>query len=174
MSELIMAMQGSGTTGRLGKIELYTDKIVIIKQRKGILQSLGLPGATAGDRTIFLDQITSVQVYSGGLLSNGFIRFILPGSSVERTYTAREAVEDENALTFIGKKDAEMANMIKAKIEELKSKSASRNAYSSAATTMPQSSISTADEIKKFKQLLDDKVITEEEFNKKKKELLGL
>jgi hypothetical protein len=173
VSELIMAMQGSGNTGRLGTIELYPDKVVMIKQRKGFLQSLGVAGATTGDRTIFLDQITSVQVYSGGLLSNGFIRFILPGTSVERRYTAREAVQDENALTFIGKKDAEMANMMKAKIEELKSKSSSR-ANSASATTVPQSTISTADEIKKFKQLLDDKVITEEEFNKKKKELLGL
>lgn len=34
--------------------------------------------------------------------------------------------------------------------------------------------ISTADEIKKFKELLDSGIITEEEFNAKKKQLLGL
>lgn len=34
--------------------------------------------------------------------------------------------------------------------------------------------VSSADEIRKFKELLDDGIITEEEFNTKKKELLGL
>ena len=34
--------------------------------------------------------------------------------------------------------------------------------------------LSSADEIKKFKDLLDSGVITQEEFNAKKKQLLGL
>lgn len=33
--------------------------------------------------------------------------------------------------------------------------------------------ISSADEIRKFKALLDDQIITQEEFDKKKKQLLG-
>lgn len=46
-------------------------------------------------------------------------------------------------------------------------------------TTAPSSAIipksdSTADEIRKFKELLDDGIITQEEFNVKKKQLLGL
>jgi len=39
-------------------------------------------------------------------------------------------------------------------------------------TSAPQTS--TADEIRKFKQLLDDGIITEEEFSQKKKDLLGM
>ncbi len=38
----------------------------------------------------------------------------------------------------------------------------------------PQTSISSADELKKFKELLDSGVITQEEFDAKKKQLLGL
>ncbi|MDE7100544.1 MAG: SHOCT domain-containing protein [Anaeroplasmataceae bacterium] len=34
--------------------------------------------------------------------------------------------------------------------------------------------VSAADELKKFKELLDTGIITQEEFNTKKKELLGL
>jgi predicted Zn-dependent peptidase len=34
--------------------------------------------------------------------------------------------------------------------------------------------VSTADELKKFKELLDSGVITQEEFDAKKKQLLGL
>ena len=44
-------------------------------------------------------------------------------------------------------------------------------------TALPESStnsISAADEIMKFKQLLDGGIITQEEFNEKKKQLLNL
>lgn len=34
--------------------------------------------------------------------------------------------------------------------------------------------ISSADEIRKYKELLDDDIISQDEFNAKKKELLGL
>ena len=37
-----------------------------------------------------------------------------------------------------------------------------------------QQAVSTADELKKFKELLDMGVITQEEFDAKKKQLLGL
>lgn len=44
-----------------------------------------------------------------------------------------------------------------------------------AATTIKQAvPLSNADELKKFKELLDQDIITQEEFNQKKKELLGL
>lgn len=43
-----------------------------------------------------------------------------------------------------------------------------------AAQTAPATSTSAADELKKFKELLDSGVITQEEFDAKKKQLLGL
>lgn len=43
-----------------------------------------------------------------------------------------------------------------------------------AATTEQRATISSADEIRKFKQLLDDGIITESEFEEKKKKLLNL
>ena len=44
--------------------------------------------------------------------------------------------------------------------------------YHSPKTVVTNASISNADEIRKYKQLLDDGIITEEEFQKKKQELL--
>lgn len=41
-------------------------------------------------------------------------------------------------------------------------------------SSLPESNNSAADEIRKFKNLMDEGVISEEEFNAKKKELLGL
>ena len=43
-----------------------------------------------------------------------------------------------------------------------------------APSTAPASSVSNADELKKYKELLDSGIITQEEFDAKKKQLLGL
>jgi hypothetical protein len=48
------------------------------------------------------------------------------------------------------------------------------NAQSAAVSSHPQAMMSSADELKKFAELRDDGVITEEDFQKKKNELLGL
>lgn len=48
------------------------------------------------------------------------------------------------------------------------------SAGSEVSSMQPQINISAADEIKKFKELLDAGIITEEEFNAKKKQLLGI
>jgi predicted Zn-dependent peptidase len=62
----------------------------------------------------------------------------------------------------------EVASYIKSRIEEYKT------AKNAPATTVIQNTFSVADEIKKFKELLDMDIITQEEFDAKKKELLGL
>ena len=49
-----------------------------------------------------------------------------------------------------------------------------KTSSSATATTTIIQPISTADEIKKFKDLLDAGIITQEEFDAKKKQLLGL
>ena len=47
-------------------------------------------------------------------------------------------------------------------------------AKDSDADVQPVQQVSAADELKKFKELLDSGVITQEEFDAKKKQLLGL
>ena len=54
------------------------------------------------------------------------------------------------------------------------SESKSAKSNSTQSTTVVQQALSTADELKKFKELLDIGVITQEEFDAKKKQLLGL
>lgn len=49
-----------------------------------------------------------------------------------------------------------------------------QNDYTAETTPSAPATSSTADEIRKFKELLDDGIITEEEFDAKKKQLLGL
>ncbi|CAK7002269.1 DUF4429 domain-containing protein [Tissierella sp.] len=150
-----MLMELKGVNGQL---ELYNDKVII--RRKGALAKL-TQGFTKGDKTIYLRQITGIDFKLGGNLVNGYIQFTLPGGN-EKSKGAFEATQDENSVMF-KKKDNDIAMQIKSKIEELQQKEIN-----------PTSNTSNAEEIRKYKELFDEGIITEEEFDKKKKELLGI
>ena len=80
---------------------------------------------------------------------------------------------NENSFTFEATqipnaKMEEIASYIKNKMEQYKV------AKVAPPTTIIQNNDSAADELKKFKELLDMGVITQEEFDAKKKQLLGL
>jgi hypothetical protein len=146
--------------GKSGQIELYKDKLII--KRAGFWAVMG-HGLTKGDKTIYLNQITGIQLKLAGLLV-GYIQFTLPGG-IESSKGAFAATQDENSVTFTASENV-LATYLKEKIEELMHKSRQ--------STIQTVQVSSADEIKKFKQLLDEGIITKDEFDKKKKELLGL
>lgn len=143
--------------GNNGQLELYNDKVII--KRKGIGAKL-TQGFTKGEKTIYLKQIAGIQLKLAGGLTNGYIQFTIPGG-VENRAGIMSAVSDENSIVF-KKKNNTAAQEVKNKIEELQRVINIPNGFSA------------ADEIKKYKELLDQGVLTEEEFNKKKKQLLGL
>lgn len=74
---------------------------------------------------------------------------------------------NENSFTFEGSvlnsQMKEIADYIRIKVKECKKQKSGQTA-----------AVSAADELKKFKELLDSGVITQEEFDAKKKQLLGL
>ena len=142
-----------------GQIELYEDKVII--KRKGALSKM-TQGFFKGDKTIYLSQISGIQLKPGSMMTNGYIQFTLSGGN-ESTKGIMNATKDENTVMF-KKKDNELVNKIKDEIERLKS-----SAHSSGVVIQASS----ADEIRKYKQLLDDGIISENEFNTKKKELIG-
>ena len=141
--------------GKNGQLEVYPDKVII--KRKGFMSKM-TQGFFAGEKSIYIKQITGIKVKRGGLLTNGFIQFILAGNIEVRKGLVKET-HDENTI-FFAKKDNEVIDKIKLAVEELMTKSDSPHVVSS------------ADEILKFKNLLDDGVITQEEFEEKKKQLL--
>lgn len=143
--------------GKNGQLELYEDKVIL--RRKGVLAKM-TQGFTTGDKTFYIRQITSMDLKLGGTFVNGYIQFTMGGSS-DKQKGAFEAVNDENSIMFV-KKNNEIAKKVVAKIEELQKE-----------LHKPQSSISGADELIKFKQLFDEGVITEEQFEKKKEEILS-
>ena len=114
-----------------------------------------------GEKTIPIKSITAVQIKKPRL-TTGYIQFAYSGAS-ESKGGIMDAVKDENTITFSSKKELAQAEELKALIESIQNES-----------SQPTTSSSDADEILKFKELLDAGVITEEEFEAKKKQILGV
>jgi len=140
-----------------GQIELHEDKVVI--KRKGALSKM-TQGFFKGDKSIYLTQISGIQMKMGTSLTSGYIQFTLSGGN-ENTRGIFKATQDENTLMF-AKKNNELAEKIKLKIEEIKQ----------TIQSPVQQQLSGADEIMKYKELLEKGIITEEEFKKKKEQIL--
>ena len=115
-----------------------------------------------GDRRIPLASITAVEVQQARMFTNGFIRFTVPGSPEFRG-GVQSAMRDENAVTFRWGQ-AKGFNMIRAAVEQ----SISAHAGAPSGATEPD----IPEQIKKLDELRDQKLITDEEFEAKKAELL--
>lgn len=147
-------------TSMMGSIlKVYDDRLTIGQKGVTGFMTRGL----SGEKTIYFRDITSIQFKETGLTS-GYLEFSFPGSRESRGLTER----GENKFMFAaavgfggGKKLNEKATEIKKYIEKKINK-----------TKNPVPQFSSADELLKFKLLLDSGVISVDEFEKKKSELL--
>lgn len=147
------------------KLEVYDTYLVIYFMPSGNFSNLVRGGDLGGKRIDFVD-ITSVQ-FKEVTTAIGFIQFSYAGS-VESKGGVQSAVNDENTIPFRSnqeKEAKEIYDYIIARRAELKNPMAQ-------ATVVEQPSIT--DEIRKYKSLLDEGIISQEEFDAKKKQLLGL
>lgn len=124
------------------------------------------------DKTILIRNITSVEVKKPGAFV-GFIQFSIAGGKArDSSFTwsggSASAVGDENSVVFQGKEKYEIALRMKAFIESWTPKEASSG------SSQPVAPVSAADEIRKLKALLDEGLLTKEEFEHKKRQLLGM
>jgi hypothetical protein len=143
--------------GSNGVITIDGDWLTI--DRKGF----GRAGHSEGDRRIPLASITAVQVRQGRVFSDGFIRFAFAGSPEFRG-GLRNAMRDENAVTF-RRGQAQGFNMIRAAVEH---HIAARHPGAPSGAGEPD----IPEQIKKLDELRDEKLITDEEFEAKKAQLL--
>jgi len=136
---------------------LLSENAVIIK--RGIAAAL-LGHGLKGDKTIPYSSIIAVQFKKAGLTA-GYLQLTLKGGN-EAKGGLFEAAKDENTVCFY--------NWDNKKFEEAKTLIEER--LSSTGGTQKQSS--NLDELDKLAKLKEKGIITEEEFNAKKKQLLGL
>jgi len=150
-------MEAKGVNGQL---EFTGNKIAI--KRKGMLAKM--TQGLKGDKEILIKQISSIQFKPAGALTNGYIQFAFSGGK-ENKGGLFDATQDENAIMF-NKKQMKEFEEIKSAIEE-KINSLNQPIIQSAP-------IDIADQIKKLADLRDSGILTEEEFNAKKKQLLNI
>ena len=147
-------------------LEVYDDYVMLYFMPVGsLLGNIARGGVTGGKKIAFSD-ITSIQFKEPSGMSVGFIQFSYAGSTESKAGVIA-AVNDENSIVF-QPDQLPLAREILSFIEE------GRKTEKLPAQTAAVQQISAADELKKFKELLDMGVINQEEFDAKKKQLLGL
>ena len=138
-----------------GQLELYDDKVRI--KRKGstalILQGL------KGEKDIYISQISSVQFKSCGL-TPGYIQFAFLGGQ-ETKAGLWDAMGDENTVTFEQKQE----NKFKIIREAVNKRIVSR--YDTKSST-------NIGDLEKLAELRNKGIITNEEFDIKKRQILGI
>lgn len=149
----------TGSRGR--RLIVFEDKVII---KTSVTAGSILTGNVSdGEKTIYYADCIGIQFKESGL-QLGYLQ--LETASALMNNKASNFF-NENSFTFEGSvlngQMQEIADYIRAKIEECKKQKRGETA-----------AVSAADELKKFKDLLDMGVITQEEFDAKKKQLLGL
>ena len=147
--------------GFKGQLKVYENRVEINKKGSGFIT-----GNTC--KTLPMANIMSVSVTPSTIWARGFIEFTVPGGKDSRNI--EEALRNENALPLNAAGQNDLALQIKAYVEKQIMECASNKG----GTTIVQQASSPAEELKKMKELLDMGIITQDEFDAKKKQLLGL
>ena len=148
--------------GYNANLSVYDDKIVI--NGKGYNKGVG-------EKSIPMASIAAVQLIPSKLLVNGYITFNVLGEVASSTGGIGSSVnsrQSENTVIVKNRADDAILRQIKTFIEETKERAIANQGQ------INIQQVSAADELKKFKDLLDSGIITQEEFDAKKKALLGL
>lgn len=140
--------------GRNGRIELYKD---FVRLDRGTVMGF-LTQGLKGQKDIYFTSITSIQIKKPGLVV-GYIQFSIPGGN-ESKGGAFASNKEENTISFVGAVKYQQVLEIKEYIEKKKQSG--------------NQTLSVADELEKMHSLVGKGILTEEEFNQKKKQLLNI
>lgn len=141
---------------------LGLDGNTIVIRHTGFINAMS-KGGLQGEKRIPVKSVLSVQFKPATDLVGGYIQFETAGGSQRPARGGVfEAAGDENSVLF-SKAELEQFEKFRDKVNSM--------IESSGVTVATASS---ADELAKFAKLRDDGIITQEEFDLKKKQLLGL
>lgn len=152
----------TGTT-----LKVFEDYIIINFLPINSLVSNIANGGGRGDKRINLIDLTSVQFKAPAGITAGYIQFAYPGC-IEIKGGINEALNDENSVPI----QYHLVDKAQAIVDFVEKKRSELRQNLNSPTLINQ--LSNADELLKFKQLLDAGILTQEEFDLKKKQILGL
>lgn len=151
----------NGASGR--HLDVYEEKVVLTVKRG--FSSLINGGFNNGEKTIFFTDCIGIQYKDAGFITLGYLQFETSSAMMnnkENNFTSENSFIWEGSS--MNKLMKEVANYCKEQVDNYKSSKYNKTVIAT----------SPADELKKFKELLDMGAITQEEFNAKKKQILGL
>ncbi len=151
-----------GLDGAQRILDVYEDRVVLTQKKN--FRAFLTHDLFKGAKEIYYTDMSSIQFKKASSLILGYIQFEVAG-------LAGNNFGSENSWTYetYRQKEADKAvAYIKARLSEMKKQKAGGG------NTQVINQLSAADEIRKYKELFDEGIITEEEYNAKKKELLGL
>lgn len=154
--------------GMGGKSIIKIDGNTLTISRPGLVSKMSL-GFT-GDKTIMINQISGVQIKKVGL-ARGYIQFIMAGTKETKSGIIGGKI-DENVV-YSDSSFKRSNKQINDDFEEIKKYIEDFNNNQNN-TTVVQNVKSPVEQVKELKELLDMGAISQEEFDKKKKELLDL
>ncbi|MDR6691458.1 hypothetical protein J2X55_002381 [Microbacterium sp. 1154] len=123
----------------------------------------GRVGHGRGEKTLNVRSIGAVQIKPASALVNGFIQFSVSGESSKQSIgfgRSQDAAQDENAVIFAKKSTADFEAVRDAVLAAL------------AGGSTPAPAVDHAEQLTKLAALRDAGVITTEEFDAKKAEIL--
>lgn len=146
-------------------LKVYKDYLVIT--HTGVLNYLSKNGLKGNKRFNF-SSITAIECRKATTMAAGYLQFSIFGS--DRSGGLNAAAGDENSILF----DATNNNLIQEIVDYIERRRQEINQPQAPVVQQIVQQTSVADELKKFKELLDMGAITQEEYDAQKKRLLGM
>ncbi|MGB7594109.1 MAG: SHOCT domain-containing protein [Erysipelotrichaceae bacterium] len=146
------------------RLKVYEDGIVLLER------GMKSDDLTPEYRTFFYDEILAVDFKNCGWFK-GSMEFKIKGSS--KRLKELNAGKASSTVFEFSKTSLPENRILAQKMEKINMFIQLKIEEAQANKVQPGTVVSVADEIIKFKQLLDQGILTQEEFDKKKKELLG-
>lgn len=150
---------------KTSKTKVIIDGNYVRVDKKGAINAI--TRGFSGEKSYRIDKLSGIQIKKPGLVTTGYFQFLT--TAANETGGLWNAIQDDNSFTF-SPPELAMAEELKESIETEQSNQNIQKQIQ----PMNSEKISVADELKKFKELLDMDAITSEEYNQKKKELLNL
>lgn len=157
--------------GRNGTVKVENNVVVI--SREGIMGFLASGVSSQGDKRIPIKSIVSVELGKEPSFLSGisYIRFATAGDTEKQTVFNNMPFTNRAGQVFNDPNTVQISNIEQYEVA-VKMRNYIENYQSDNGSVVQQ--VSSADEIQKYKKLLDDGIITQEEFDAKKKQLLGI
>jgi hypothetical protein len=155
--------------GHNGTVE-FDGQTVTIK-RSGTLARMS---RGKGEKQIAVGSIAAVQWKPAGAFVNGFIQFTVPGAVEQRSKPGSrtyDEAKDDNAVLFT-KSQMKHFEALRAAIEDARRRPASLPPPAAPAAS-PAAAPSPADQLRQLAALRDEGLITEEEFQAKRADLIN-